>query len=336
MTQLFSNNASGTLSAVIIIEAGPSSVTLQASEGDLFPIITAPDFSMCTVEDTGGNFEIMKITARTNGSDILTCVRAQEGTAAQAFATGSRLELRTTAATFGEFIQQSGDQMQGELDMTGNILRDPLITDGEIRNAPIRGTDGGVANQILVPTAGAAPTIGGNTIIHTGNDTAYVQTTRTLTGGEGIAALGDLSANRTVDLDLTELTVMGPNAVQAADVVVVYDDLNTEHKQLAYRDAGIVVLGDGTQNPVPSVDEVNAYWRCTYAVATINFDIDIGVGSAGNIIVVEQSSAQLVDFTGGTATINSTYPSLTTNGQYSVVIFICTSTNTWTMYGDGQ
>jgi hypothetical protein len=332
MTQLFSNNASGTLSVEIIIEAGPSSVTLQASEGDLFPIITAPDFSMCTVEDTGGNFEIMKITARTNGSDILTCERAQEGTAGQAFATGSRLELRTTAATFGEFIQQSGDQMQGELDMADNVLRDPLITDGEIRNAPIRGTDGGTANQILVPTAGAAPTLGGNTIIHTGNDTAYVQTTRTITGGEGIAALGDLSADRTVDLDLTELTATDGNSLRGDDLMLVYDDANTEHKKVLYREAGVPIINDTTINAEPTDDEVNAYWVCTNA-ATVFFDIDAGIGQTGNVFIVQQGGAGVIDFSGGTATIQSAVGDQTKE-QYSVAILVCTQTNFWTLYGD--
>lgn len=332
MTQLFSNNASGTLSVVMIIEAGPSSVTLQASEGDLFPIVTAPDFAMCTVEDTGGNFEILKITARANGSDVLTCERAQEGTAAQAFATGSRVELRTTAATFGEFIQQSGDQMQGELDMADNILRDPLLTDGEIRNAPIRGTDGGTANQLLVPTAGAAPTIGGNTIIHTGNDTAYVQTTRTLTGGEGIAALGDLSADRTVDLDLTELTATDGNSLRGDDLMLVYDDANTEHKKILYREAGVPIINDTTINAVPTDDEVNAYWVCTNA-ATVFFDIDTGIGQTGNVFIVQQGGAGAVDFSGGTATIQSAVGDQTKE-LYSVAVLVCTQTNVWTLYGD--
>lgn len=332
MTQLFSNNASGTLSVEILIEAGPSSVTLQAAEGDLFPIVTAPDFAMCTVEDVSGNFEILKITARANGSDVLTCERAQEGTAIQAFATGSRVELRTTAGTLDEFIQQTGDQMAGELDMASNILRDALITDGETRNVPMRGTDGGTANQILVPTAGAAPTIGGNTIIHTGNDTAYVQTTRNITGGEGIAAVGDLSADRTVDLDLTELTSMTGNAQLGDDLTLVYDNANTVHKKILYREAGIPIINDTTINAEPTDDEVNAYWICTNA-ATVFFDIDAGVGVTGNVIIVQQGGDGVVDFSGGTATINSAVGDQTKQIN-SVAILVCTQTNVWTLYGD--
>lgn len=40
----------------------------------------------------------------------------------------------------------------------------------------------------------------------TADTTTYVANTRTLTGGTGIAAIGDLSADRTVTLDLTELS----------------------------------------------------------------------------------------------------------------------------------
>jgi hypothetical protein len=62
--------------------------------------------------------------------------------------------------------------MLGELDMNNQLLTDPLLTGGEIRNSPIRGTDGGTANEIIVPTAAGVPTLGGDKIFHAGNDGA--------------------------------------------------------------------------------------------------------------------------------------------------------------------
>ena len=320
MSMLFTNNASGTNSVLLANEAGPSSLTLQTNEGALFPSPTGGDFFQCTIEDVSGNYEILRCTAR--ATDVLTVVRGQESTSIQEFATGSRVELRNTAATFAEFIQQSGDQMTGELDMNNQVLRDPLVTDGEIRNAPIRGTDGGTGNQLLVPTAGGAPTIGGNTIIHTGNDTAYVQTTRTLTGGEGIAAIGDLSANRTIDLDITELTAMSGTDLAAADLILVYDVTGVAHKKILYRQAGVPIITDATTNPVPTDDQVNSYWICTNA-STINFDVDTGIGEKGNVIIVEQGGAGLVDFTGGTATINSAFTNDTTRVDEGKHVVLC-------------
>ena len=63
-------------------------------------------------------------------SDVLTVTRAQENTTAKVFPVGSKVELRMTAATMDEFIQRSGDQMTGELDMNDQDLTDPVIQGG--------------------------------------------------------------------------------------------------------------------------------------------------------------------------------------------------------------
>jgi hypothetical protein len=166
MSQLFTNNATTTLATDLQIS--DTIVELATGFGALFPSPTGGDFFLCTVEDTSGNLEVLKCTARS--SDDLTVVRAQENTSAQLFVSGSRVECRLTAGTFDNFLQKAGGVMDGELDLDNNVLRDPLITNGEIRNAPLRGSDGGTSNQIVVPTAGGAPTLGGNTIWHAGND----------------------------------------------------------------------------------------------------------------------------------------------------------------------
>ncbi|MGI9296568.1 MAG: beta strand repeat-containing protein [Gammaproteobacteria bacterium] len=66
---------------------------------------------------------------------------------------------------------------------------------------------------------------------------AVVQTTRTLTGGIGIAALGDLSADRTINLDINELataaTIDAPN-----DFFVAYDTSGTSHVKLSIDSIG--------------------------------------------------------------------------------------------------
>lgn len=112
MTIEFSNNASGTLSVQLDgATPGPEDTTLvlQSNEGQLFPPVTTAsgNFFYCTVEDTSGNIEIVKCTDVS--TDTLTITRAQENTTSQTFAVGSKVELRTTAATFAEFIQRTGD-----------------------------------------------------------------------------------------------------------------------------------------------------------------------------------------------------------------------------------
>ena len=328
MSILFDNNASATNS--VQVEIVDTTVTLQTNEGQLFPNPAGADFFICTLEDTSGNVEIVHCTDNT--TDVLTVTRAQENTTAKLFPTGTKVELRTTAGVFGGFLQKSGGTMTGELDLGDNILRDPLITDGEARNMPLRGTDGGTGNQLVVPTAGGDPTIGGSTIITAANAT-YVPESRTITGGEGIAAMGDLTVNRTVDFEFSGLTEMAGTDVLAADLSVVYDDANTEHKKIPYKRAGVPIITDATTNVSPTDDQMNAYWICTNA-ATVNFDLDIGVGEKGNVLIVQQGGAGAVDFTGGTATVNSAFTSDVTDGQIAVAVLVCTATDVWTLYGN--
>lgn len=335
MSQLFTNNASGTLSVAMVIEAGPSAVTLQTNEAQLFPSPSGSDFFICTVEDTGGVIEILRCT-NNNGNNVLTCVREQESTSAAAFATGSRVELRTTAGTFAEFLQLVGGVMAGELDLNNENLRDPLILNGESRNMIIRGTDGGTGNQIIVPTAGGDPTIGGNTIIHVGNDGLYALGATVLTGGQGIAAIGDLSASRTIDLDITEFATIEGNAVAGDDDFLMYDTSSAVHKRMSFQTAGVPIITAGTQTISPTNSQMNSMFLCTHSAAAIDLELDTGVGVQGNVVIVQQSDSSRKVTIGGTATINSAHTSIRTVRQYSVLICIQVATNIWTVYGDGE
>ena len=329
MTQLFTNNASATLS--VQAEIIDTVLTLQTNEGLLIPTPTGGDFFQCSLEDTAGNVEIVQCT--TGGTSALAVVvRAQESTTAKVFPTGSKVELRPTAGTQDAFLQVYGGVMQGTLDLNNNEITDPIVQGGEIRNAPIRGTDGGTANEIIVPTAAGIPTLGGNTIIHEGNDDAYALGATVFTGGEGIAAIGDLSAPRTVDLDIPALTNIEGNAVLGADEFLVYDDAAGEHKVIAAQDAGVPIITNAGSTVSPDDTTVNAYYRCTNASAC-SFEIDTGVGVKGNVLMVEQAAAGTVTI-GGTATVN-TAVGTTTRAQNSVLVLLCTATNVWTLYGDG-
>ena len=99
MPQLFANNAVSTLAAAITISG--TSMTLTTGEGAKFPAITGSDNFLVTL--VGGtassetSWEIVNVTAR--AGDVLTVVRAREGTAAAAWAINTPVELRATAAT---------------------------------------------------------------------------------------------------------------------------------------------------------------------------------------------------------------------------------------------
>lgn len=218
MTQLFANNASGTNS--VTLEVGHTALVLQTGEGNLFPTPTGSDFFYATVEDVSGNLEIVKCTGKSD-TDILTVVRGQESTTEREFVTGSRVELRVTAATFNNFLQLSGGTMSGELNVNDQVLRDPLITNGEARNLTLRGIDGGTSNQLIVPSAGAAPTIGGSQIYTAANlsvSTAYVPDTQAATTTNPIAISGGV-----VSIDAESLTTIEGRQLAATDTFYVED-----------------------------------------------------------------------------------------------------------------
>lgn len=97
MTQLFANNAASELASAVT--SGAVSLTLKTGDGAKFPSPVGGDFFLVTLYQKVGqdeiNHEIVKCTAR--AGDVLTVVRAQEGTTARAFSADDPVELRLTA-----------------------------------------------------------------------------------------------------------------------------------------------------------------------------------------------------------------------------------------------
>jgi hypothetical protein len=96
------NNATSTIATAI--NASDVGVVLATGDGAKFPTLAAGEYFYITFESSGGTYEIAKATAR--AGDSLTIVRAQEGTTAQSFAAGSRVELRVTAASINDLVDE--------------------------------------------------------------------------------------------------------------------------------------------------------------------------------------------------------------------------------------
>jgi hypothetical protein len=118
MTLLFANNASSRL--FMTVSAVDTSIRVEAGHGVRFPQ-PAGDGSnsfTVTVEDRRtGQVEIMTCTSRSG--DIMTVVRAQEGTTAQAFAQYASVSNRLTAATMDALMHAGGQGPQGPVGATG-------------------------------------------------------------------------------------------------------------------------------------------------------------------------------------------------------------------------
>lgn len=97
----FANNAATTLFSSVTVS--DSQIVVSPGGGALFPNAGSSNYFMVTVVDkTTSTLEIMKVTKRSG--DTFTVVRAQEGTTAGAFPSGSPVELRLTAQSILDAI----------------------------------------------------------------------------------------------------------------------------------------------------------------------------------------------------------------------------------------
>ncbi len=113
------NNAYSTLAAGITnVDVA---LTVQAGKGALFAV-TAPEYTYATLEDSGGNIEVVKVTALS--TDTLTIVRAQDGTAARAWNSGDVIECRPCAAAMNDYAV--GLQIDGSTAKTTPVDADTM------------------------------------------------------------------------------------------------------------------------------------------------------------------------------------------------------------------
>lgn len=164
---VFSNDASTLIASGI--GTTDTTVVCAAGQGALFPAISSGQIASCTLEDVDGNTEVVYATGRT--SDTLTIERAQEGTTALEFASGSRLEQRITAGVLDSLLQkEGGDTLSGTTTVSGVITLGSAgsIQLGEIAGSALRSQPGDTSNQILIPIGGPA-TEGGSVLLTKAN-----------------------------------------------------------------------------------------------------------------------------------------------------------------------
>lgn len=114
-----SNNASSRLASSL--STGATNISVMAGEGAKFPLLEAGQWFPLTIVKASGALEIVKATSRSG--DVITVTRAQEGTSAQAFAVGDRVELRLTVAAITEIVDMI-NSLRGEALLDSNNLSD--------------------------------------------------------------------------------------------------------------------------------------------------------------------------------------------------------------------
>lgn len=100
MAVKYSNNATTTLPGAIT----NSATSITVTDASTFPAIASPDYAYLTFASATAT-EVVKCTNRTG--NVLTVIRAQEGTTASAFATDDRVELRLTSAMLTDVLAET-------------------------------------------------------------------------------------------------------------------------------------------------------------------------------------------------------------------------------------
>ena len=120
MPVVLANNAVSRLSATL--STGATAVSITPGEGAKFPSPSVGNWFPLTIAKASGALEIVRCTSRSG--DVLTVARAQEGTAAQPFSVGDRVELRLTTGVIQEIqenLQNAAETASGALAKDQNL-----------------------------------------------------------------------------------------------------------------------------------------------------------------------------------------------------------------------
>ena len=97
LTQIYANNAT----TVLFSSVAPTDTTITVTNASAFPIPSSQEYFLATMEANGA-IEIVKVTG-VSGNTFTGVIRGQEGTVAQTFAAGARIDNRITAGTLTSF-----------------------------------------------------------------------------------------------------------------------------------------------------------------------------------------------------------------------------------------
>lgn len=226
---LFKNNAYSTLASGISDVA--TTLSVQTGHGDRFPTVAGTDIAYITLEDSGGNREIVKVTARTGGSDSMTIVRAQEGTSARAWSAGDVVEQRITAGELAryEMLSNVEDSASKATPVDADMI--PL-KDSAASNVLKYLTWANLKATLLGAITGTALTMATGKLL--GRTTASTGAIEEITVGTGLTlSAGSLSASGGVTLATLQNSTSGtsidftgiPSGTKA--ITVMFDVVST-------------------------------------------------------------------------------------------------------------
>ena len=208
------NNASTTLAGALLSTATTFSVA--SGDGAKFPALSAGDWFPVTVVDSSANIEVMKCTAI--AGDVLTVIRGEEGTAAAAFASGSRVDLRITAAAIAEIQTNIANLQTLSATLASPALTgDPTApTQANADNSTNIATTAYVTDALVNGVPGASP------VTYAGVPSGFIGFTLALTAPAGWLMFND----STVGDGSSGATYAAANAQAVFNLLYAFSDAN--------------------------------------------------------------------------------------------------------------
>jgi hypothetical protein len=133
MPIILKNNVDSTLAQAI--NASDTAVIVTAGDGAKFPALGAGDYFYATLASAQGTREIVKVTSKS--VDTLGITRAQEGTTANGFAVGSRVEMRVTATSITDLVDEHDQASEITIADAGNYYTAGTV-EGALQEAMTR------------------------------------------------------------------------------------------------------------------------------------------------------------------------------------------------------
>lgn len=150
-----------------------------------------------------------------------------------------------------------------------------------------------------------------------------------LTAGTGLTGGGDISDDRTFNLDISGLTAIEGNGLASTDGFLV--DNGGVMNRMSYNASGIRVQSvSGTSDTLATAD-MNTFIEYTNAGA-VTVTLNTSVGVQGNAVIIQQAGAGQVTVS-GTATLDAANGT-STRVEESVMILVNKGSDVWAVYGD--